>query len=267
MKLAVLGGDVSRSLSPRMHAAAAKALSVDVEYVAISCRDVETFREQMDMLRREGARGVNVTSPYKLDAFQMSEQTTDAADEIGGVNTICFGDRVVGDNTDGPGLLRWWTTEPDLWFERVLILGAGGAARAVVWALRRRGAGEILVAARRAQPWVDDFGARPVGLVPQPGVTLVVSCLPEVAAEAGLQVLRGMGDQAATAPLFDLNYRPDGEYPALAAWAAGQGMDLRDGRRMLAEQGALSLALWTGAQLEPIRKAMLDFMTTVRTQF
>jgi shikimate dehydrogenase len=247
--LAVLGRDVSRSLSPLLHGAAASTLGLDVAYVPVSCGDADHFRRAVDALICLGALGANVTIPYKDHARQLATELSATAAEIGAVNTLTFSTgKIAGDNTDGPGLLRTFEDMPDDRFARVQILGAGGAARAAVWAVRARGAGEIRVCARRG-----GAGVKP--LEPFQGATLVISSLPNDAAIAA-DVLARWIDLAARPFLYDLAYGGPGEASPLVARAREAGLSACDGQHMLLEQAALALAGWTGGEVSAIRVAM-----------
>ena len=131
---AVIGNPVAHSLSPRIHAAFARQTSQDMEYGAILA-PVGGFAAAVEPFRAEGGRGLNVTVPFKLDAFTLSTMLTDRAKSAGAVNTLKFdGDTALGDNTDGAGLVADITIRlgVSLTGKRILLMGAGGAARGVV---------------------------------------------------------------------------------------------------------------------------------------
>lgn len=262
---AVLGGDVSASLSPRIHTAAAEALGLDVAYVPVSCPTREDFARAIDALFVLRALGANVTIPHKRAALERCDAISETARVIGAVNTLTFRDdgALFGDNTDGPGLVRVFEALGAERLARVQVLGAGGAARAVLWALVRSGAGEITCSARdgKADVVVDDaraaasgrprIGAAPLG--PVPGATLVVSTLPRDPGLAAEAHRAWIGDGAF---VLDLAYStPEAETP-LVAGARQRGLEATDGRALLAEQGALSLAAWTGGEVSRIRAIM-----------
>jgi shikimate dehydrogenase len=282
--LAVLGRDVSRSLSPFLHEAAARACDLDVAYVPISCADPAAFRRAVEALRALGSVGCNVTIPYKADALALADHASTTAREIGAVNTLTFSqaeraasrrraksggpalpDRdpmnsdagpIHGDNTDGPGLARVLESLPPGSTRCVHILGAGGAARAAAWAVVRAGAAEIHVSARNgAGAIAEACGGYAHGLARVKGATLVVSALPADRALAA-EVMSSCVDPPSRPYVLDLAYGDlDGEsYLTLAARAAG--LPSSDGRAMLVEQAALSLSLWTGGEVSRIRAAM-----------
>ncbi len=255
--LAVLGRDVSGSLSPRLHAAAAAALGLDVAYVPVSCADPAGFGEAVRALRVLRARGANVTIPYKLDALALSTSLGAEARAIGAVNTLTFeGDEVLGDNTDGPGLARVLRGLGPAALEHVAVLGAGGSARAAVWAAREVGARRVSIVARRpeaARALADALGGAPASPAERVDASAVVSCLPVDAAGAdpGAWV-----DLAARPSLVDLAYAgPAGVTPLVRA-ALARSLVALDGRALLVEQAALALARWTGADPEALRIPM-----------
>lgn len=256
--LAVLGRDVSRSLSPTIHQEAALALGLDLAYVPVNAATPADFEQALAALRTLGAIGCNVTIPYKGLALERCQRTSTTASEIGAVNTISFAKEgwFQGDNTDGPGLVRLLERLPPGALSRVQILGSGGAARAAAWALARAGAGQVVVAARRgAGPVAELARGQGVGLGRVKDVTLVISALPGDH-DLGRAALDQWIDTRARPFVLDLAYggTPDGS--PLSLLAKARGLEAQDGRGLLAEQGALSLALWTGAEVHRIRSAM-----------
>ena len=255
---AVLGRDVSASLSPRLHAAAARALELDLAYVPVSCPDTGHFVRAVEALETLGALGANVTVPYKRVALDLADQVSSTAAEIGAVNTLTFSaaGRRHGDNTDGPGLVRALAELPAAVFERVQILGAGGAARAAAWALAQLGVDDVHVTARRnAEPVAEVANGKASTLEAVRGATLVVSCLPGDDALAR-QALTDWVDMTKRPVVYDLAYGDEASPSALVAAAERRGLLAHDGRALLVEQAALSLSLWTGADAARARQAM-----------
>ena len=128
------------SLSPQMHNAAFAALGLQDEwtYEAIEASPGE-FAGLVRSLSERGFVGANVTVPHKREALRVADEASAAASEIGAANTLSFARAAIrADNTDGPGFLAALPASPG--DRRSLVLGAGGAARAVVWALVREGA-------------------------------------------------------------------------------------------------------------------------------
>jgi shikimate dehydrogenase len=246
--LAVLGIDVSRSLSPHLHNAAAHALGLDVAYFSISCATELDFEHAIHALKTIGAKGANVTIPYKKRALELATTVSDVARKIGAANTLTFEDdgTIAGDNTDGPGLLAVLSKLPDASFRSVQILGAGGAARAAAWALKARGATDIHITTRSGIPEL---------LHPIKGATLVVSALPKDAALAETALERWV-DRENRPFIVDLAYGDLTQPSPLVLAARRDGLDAADGLEMLVEQAARALVVWTGADHARILDAM-----------
>ena len=150
---AVIGNPVAQSKSPRIHASFARELGHDLRYEAILAPR-EGFAAAVAAFRAAGGKGLNVTVPFKLEAFALATDRTERAEQAGAVNTLKFnGAMILGDNTDGAGLLR--DVQERLGFairdRRVLIMGAGGAARGVVLPLLRERAATVTIANRTVE--------------------------------------------------------------------------------------------------------------------
>lgn len=212
----------------------------------------ERLAQVVGALPGSGYRGANVTIPHKLAAHALADELGAAAAAIGAVNTLRFrGDgSVAGDNTDAGGLLDALGDERPA---SALVLGAGGAARAAVWALRESGV-EVKIWSRtpeRARRLAEELG---VGHAERPAAAadlLVNSTSVGLAPEdtlAGLPLVE-------TATVVDLAYgaRPT----ALVEWAGQRGARVIDGLEVLVRQGARSFELWTGrpAPVEVMRAA------------
>ena len=141
-RYAVIGNPISHSKSPLIHSQFAQQTCQDLTYEAILA-PLDGFRDTVFALRDEGYRGVNITVPFKFEAFQLATQLTDRAQAARAVNTLKFeGSEIIGDNTDGAGLVA--DIERNLNFtlqgKRVLLMGAGGAAYGVALPLLNAGA-------------------------------------------------------------------------------------------------------------------------------
>jgi shikimate dehydrogenase len=247
----VLGFPVGHSRSPAMMNAAFAELGLDWLYLHLPVPP-ELFVETVRALPRSGYRGANVTIPHKLAAHELADELTDAAAAIGAVNTLAFedGGRTTGDNTDAGGLIDALGGERPA---SALVLGAGGAARAAVWALREAGA-EVTVWNRtteRARELAGEFG---VGWAPRPAAAdLLVN-----ATSIGL----AKGDSLDALPLVEAGTVVDLVYGAepteLVRWAESRRARVIDGLEILVRQGARSLERWTGrpAPVETMRRAV-----------
>ena len=244
-RLGVLGWPVAHSRSPQMQAAALAAIGLgDWRYQPLPVPP-ELFEETVCALGPAGLLGANVTVPHKRAALAVATEATARARAIGAANTLTFGpDGAIASLPRSPAGAN------------ALVLGAGGSARAAVWALLDAGAGQVSVWNRtpaRAQALAQELGARAVARAAP--ADLLVNCTSV-----------GRGDPAETfkaLPLaadsldeyqcvVDLVYR-DGE-TALLAEARLRGAQVVDGIEILVRQGALSLERWTG------RPAPLDVM-------
>jgi shikimate dehydrogenase len=149
----VIGNPIGHSKSPRIHALFAKQTGQDISYEAILApADGFAAAVAAFIAARGGpARGANVTVPFKEEAFRLANRRTARAEAAGAVNTLCFGaGEILGDNTDGAGLVRDLTRNLgcDPAGRRILLLGAGGAARGVILPLLLENPAELLIANR-----------------------------------------------------------------------------------------------------------------------
>ena len=223
----------------------------------------ERFAERVRSMAAEGFVGANVTVPHKLAALALADDASAAARGIGAANTLSFRDgRIVADNTDGAGLIAALGELPR--GRRALILGAGGAARAAVWALAREGAvvevwnrtaeRAASLAAELGVSVLDPAGARDHDLI----VNATTVGLATAAGEPGpgLAALPIDAAQVAAARVVvDLVYGP--AETELARLTRASGTPLVDGLEVLVQQGAASLRLWTGLDppIETMRRA------------
>ena len=243
--LGVAGFPVSHSRSPAMHNAALSELGLDWLYVPVPVPP-ELFVATARALDAAGFRGLNVTVPHKLAAHDLADSRSPAAGAIGAVNTLTFEDGAIqADNTDAAGLLDAIGDSPR--GRTALVLGAGGAARAAVWALLDAGATEVSVwnrTAERAAAVASDLGARPV---PKPvAADLVVNC---TAVGLGGEEIDELALDGIEAPplVVDMVYGP-GPTP-VQEWAERGGARFVGGLEMLVCQGARALAAWTGREV------------------
>jgi shikimate dehydrogenase len=223
----------------------------------------ELFAETVRALPAAGFRGVNVTIPHKEAALALADEASEAAREIGAANTLTFaGGRILADNTDAPGFLEALGAPPE--GVRALVLGAGGAARAVVWALLRAGAADVAVWNRtpeRARALAADLGARAVEHVSETP-PLVVNCT-----SVGLRddpdpfkaLPVGADSLGAGSHVVDLVYRAGGT--RLLEAARTRGARVADGLEILVAQGAASFERWTGRAAP--RQAMREAAETI----
>ena len=219
----LLGWPTSHSLSPPMQNAGFAALGLDWAYVPLPTPP-EALAAAVHGLRAMGFAGANVTIPHKQAVIEVCDELDDVAVAAGSVNTLVFtGGRIVGSSTDGGAV----TAQIDAAGRRALVLGTGGAARAVVDALERAGAA-VTSASRREPGWP------PSG----EGYEVLVNATP-VKDEL---IVSPRGDMQ----VVDLAYLPDGRETALVAAARAAGCRVVDGLDVLLFQGAAAFERWTG---------------------
>jgi shikimate dehydrogenase len=249
----VLGHPVAHSRSPAMHNAAFRALGLDWRYVKLPVPP-ELFAETVRALPGSGYRGANVTIPHKLAALALADSAGAAATAVGAANTLTFEHGAIeADNTDAGGFLAALGDPPA--GLRALVLGAGGAARAVVWALLEAGAAEVSVWNRtpeRADELAAVLGARAVRRAEPADVVVNATSVGLDAADSAADL--PLGELGSPAAAVDLVYRGDGAETPFAGWARAGGSRVVDGVEVLVRQGALSFARWTG--LDPPLDAM-----------
>ncbi len=254
----ILGDPVDHSLSPRMHNAAYAALGLDYVYVPFRTPRAR-LRDAVRGMDSLGIVGFNVTVPYKEDVLKLVDRLTDTARAIGAVNTIYReGDERVGDNTDAEGFSTALKSGGvRVRGAKVLVIGAGGSARAVLHALGASGASDVVLANRtlaKARKLVREFDSGR-GSLRASGLealgddallatrTLVVNCTP-VGLEGGTFLDYDAAATPRTCTHFDLAYGR-GLTPFLEL-ARGAGRPHLDGRHMLVHQGAAAFRRFTG---------------------
>ena len=272
-RLGIIGHPIGHSISPVFQQAALHAIGFDGTYQPwdVAPGDVGEF---IDGLRAPGTLGINVTVPHKEGVIPFLDEVDDWASTAGAVNTIVNRDgRLTGHNTDGIGFLRALREGAD--FEPrgrdVLVLGAGGSARGVVYALARAGVAQIFIAnrtrerAERLAAVSIDSGAAAEVLALSDAkeatgeVALIVNCtsmgMVHGPDEHGTPL--SAADIPSTVVVNDLVYNPL-ETPLLRE-AAKAGATTLGGIQMLVYQGAASFEMWTG-QDAPV-SVMLDAAT------
>ncbi len=249
-RYAVIGHPVSHSKSPWIHASFARATGQSLEYGAIEAPR-EGFREAVDAFRAAGGKGLNVTLPFKEQAFAYCTRTSERARSAAAVNTIDFREGAYGDNTDGIGLVRDLAGNLGLRLAgvRVLLMGAGGAAQGVAGALLESGIATLVIANRtveRAQALAQRFPpASACGYDALGGerFELVINATSAGLAGQALALPDGVLRPGMLA--YDMTYGR--ETPFLAA-ARAAGARASDGAGMLLEQAAESFFLWRGVR-------------------
>jgi len=257
---AVIGNPVAHSKSPQIHAAFAQQTGEDIAYGRLLA-PLEGFSDAVKQFRAAGGRGLNVTVPFKEEAYRLATLHSEPARTAEAVNTLRFdAGAIYGDNTDGAGLVR--DIRDNLGFaiagRRILLLGAGGAARGVIAPLLAEGPKDLTIANRTleraavlARHFASHFGPH---FAPRPRASaydalsgsrfdIVVNATSASLAGALPPLPRGVF--AAGSLAYDMMYGR-GLTPFLE-WARGQGAGLTaDGLGMLIEQAAESFFVWRG---------------------
>jgi 3-dehydroquinate dehydratase/shikimate dehydrogenase len=253
--MGLVGSPVSHSISPHLHNAAFDAHGLDAVYIPFEVGDARAFLRRMAHPRtRElvwNLRGLSVTAPHKSAVISELDSIELAAREIGAVNTIVVeGDALRGHNTDAAAALVPLAGQLNLRDARVAIIGAGGAARAVLWSLREAGAHASLFARdpERARATAENFdaGCHPLDGARFADFDLVINTTP-----LGTRGAREDKTAATSAQLrgaraaYDLVYNPRETRFMREARAAGCEIVV-GGLAMLVGQAAAQFKLWTG---------------------
>ena len=251
-RYAVFGNPIGHSKSPRIHAMFAAQTGQDISYEAILV-ETGSFAAAVNAFIATGtgpARGANVTVPFKEEAFRLATRRTPRAEAAGAVNTLNFdAGTILGDNTDGAGLVRDLKNNLgcDPAGRRILLLGAGGAARGVIAPLCAEGPRQLLIANRsvdKARAVAAEFSVAGCGLIELEGqcFDLVINATSAGLSGESLALPAGLFAQGSLA--YDMVY---GRETAFMIQARAGGASLvADGLGMLVEQAAESFLLWRG---------------------
>ena len=241
-----------------MHEAGYAALGLDDWRYQLLPVPPELLEETVRALPGLGFAGANVTIPHKEAALALADEATARARAIGAANTLTFADgRIHADNTDAPGLIDALPLDPT--GASALVLGAGGTARAVVWALLDAGAADVRVWNRtreRAERLCAELGGRVVDVAEPADLLVNTTSVGLQEGEDPFKALPVHADDVRGYPcLVDLVY---GTAPtALTAAARAAGAQVVDGLEILVRQGARSFERWTGrdAPVDVLRAA------------
>ena len=250
-RYAVIGNPVTHSKSPWIHAQFARATGEDIEYGRIEA-PVDGFARAVEAFRAQGGRGLNVTLPFKGEAFRLCAATSDRAAAAQAVNTLVLDrGRPWGDNTDGVGLVRDLAVNlgRKLAGAHILLMGAGGAAQGVIGPLAQAGAAAIVIA-NRTVPRAQALAAR---------VPRVKACGYEALAGRSFDLVvnaTSAGLAGELPPLPAGLFRPGalayemvyGHVTPFMAMARAAGAQVSDGLGMLVEQAAESFLVWRGVR-------------------
>jgi len=244
----IIGNPVRNSLSPIIHNGAFKRMRMNAVYVAF---EVENLAEAMIAIRRLGIRGVSVTIPFKTQVIPYLDQVDSIAGEIKAINTISNeGGKLIGYNTDWRGAIEALEKKGDLRNKRVILLGAGGAARAIAWGLKEKNCRVFIInrSSDKARNLAIEFNYSPISCMNALDAHVIINAtsvgmypnntespLPKEVLKPGMTVM-------------DIVYHP--LKTKLLREAEERGCQTIDGLEMLARQGAAQLQIWTGRRPE-----------------
>ena len=258
----VFGNPIEHSLSPNIHAQFAQQVGLDISYDKILA-PIDEFDKAAHDFIRSGAKGFNITVPFKLDAFKFATEHTEHAKTAGAVNTIRIDqDNYIGHNTDGIGLVNDLINNLELSLDNktILILGAGGATQGILMPLLQKNPARVMIANRtasKATTLANDFSVYgktcgfglhqikhdPVDIIINATSASLDGKMPEIASGC-----------AKGAICYDLMY---GTQTPFMQWAKNNNAKMVvDGLGMLVEQAAAAFEFWTGTM--PKTKPVMD---------
>jgi shikimate dehydrogenase len=273
----IIGDPIGHTMSPAMHNAAFKSLGLNYVYVPFKVKSME-LRKAIEGIRGLNLRGVNVTIPHKVAVIQLLDKLDPLAERIGAVNTIVNDEGILtGYNTDATGFLQ---TLRDLNVEpaekKVLLLGAGGAARAIGHILTREKARVTILNRKQELSWAEDLAARLSRnyKTEVKALELTAENLKKAVNNAEILVNAtslGMSPEIDATPVpaellradltvFDVVYNP--LQTRLLREAKAAGAKTIDGLEMLVRQGAVSFEIWTAVKppADVMREAALSLL-------
>ena len=251
------------TLSPVLHRTAYQALGLDAEFAVYDVPPGQ-FGAKLRELRGQGITQLCVSLPHKEAALQAADRLSDSARAMGAANTLTsVGAELAADNTDWIGVTRAVEPHGPWSGKRATVLGAGGAARAVTFALRELGMEVNLVnrTAERAERVAADLGAR-VGTLDEPWDLLVNAT--SVGMSPGADATPAPAESLRPGALvFDTVYRP--LETRLLREARARGCRVQDGLEMLVQQAVEQIRLWSGKRADPelLRRAALDALRSL----
>lgn len=263
-RYAVMGNPIDHSKSPQIHSAFARQTGQHLEYTAIQV-DAGGLEQAVGNFHANGGKGLNITVPFKQDAWRLVDTHSEDAQQAGAVNTIVFRDdgSLYGDNTDGKGLVRDITVNNSfpIGAKRVLLMGAGGAARGVLRPIMAQGPEHLLIVNRTADRASDLVAAFLSSQLKTGAVRGISGCgyddLPgqqfdlviNATAASLHNELPPLPDDllASEACCYDMMYAD--EPTIFLRWARDHGAAVCvDGLGMLVEQAAAAFELWRGVR-------------------
>lgn len=252
----VFGNPIKQSRSPFIHQSFAKATKQELNYQS-QIAELDGFTSAINAFIAQGGKGANITVPFKEQALEISDELSDRARLAGAVNTLSFkNDKIYGDNTDGEGLVQdLLRNKVALENSRILLLGAGGAAKGVILPLLAQSPTSIVIANRtvsKAEALIEQFNdnrltacgfeqvsGKPYDVIINATSASLSGKLPAISASAISQ----------NTVCYDMVYGK--ELTPFLVWAKAQGTSkIIDGIGMLVGQAAVSFTIWRGVKPE-----------------
>lgn len=256
-RYAIIGNPVAQAKSPALQTAFARQCGQDMEYGAILA-EADGFVAGVRAFQATGGKGMNITMPFKLEAYELADELTPRGRAAGAINTFTFREdgSILGDNTDGFGIIRDIThnLKFSLTGKRVLLLGAGGAVRGTLLPLFDEKPAEVFIANRTAAKAVAlaaEFGAQ------ASGITLSGGGFGDIAGRFDAVINGSASSMTGDVPplptgvwdgdslAYDMAYKKEPTAFVQFARAAKVGL-AADGLGMVVEQGAECFCLWRG---------------------
>lgn len=270
-RYAIIGNPVAQAKSPALQMAFARQSGQDIEYGAI-LGELDGFVAAVRAFQQSGGKGMNITMPFKLEAFELADELTPRGRAAGAINmfTLRPDGTILGDNTDGFGIVRDIThnLKFSLTGKRVLLLGAGGAVRGTLLPLFDEKPAEVFIANRTASKAIDlaaEFAINADGItLSGGGFADIPGCFDAVINGSASSMTgdvpplpAGVWDTRSLA--YDMAYRKEPTAFVCAARKAGVGL-AADGLGMVVEQGAECFCLWRGIRPDtaPVIAALRD---------
>ncbi len=255
-KFAVVGNPVNHSLSPVIHQQFARQFDIQLEYTKIQVEAGE-FQNVVNTFRHQGGAGLNVTVPYKTDAYAISQQLSTSATLAKAVNTLIFNaESIKGDNTDGTGLVNDLIHNHgfNITNKSILILGAGGAVSGVLGPLLIQQPQVIVIANRTVAKAIDlQQNFSHLGSIIGCGLDQIKSLKFDLIINGTAASLAGQTPSIDIDLLKDVQFAYDMMYASEATvfmrWAQANGVEwVADGLGMLVEQAAAAFEIWHGVK-------------------
>lgn len=259
-RFAVFGNPIDHSLSPIIHQCFSEQFKIPLLYEKIKALD-ESFENLVSDFFSQDGKGLNITAPFKQKAFDLAQRHTERCTLAGAVNTLWMSkNQVQGDNTDGIGFIRDLGRYMSVQGKRVLVLGAGGAARGIIQPLLANNPLDLIVANRTLIKATELQYIFPQ--IHSVGLNEIKGCFDLVinatSAEFSGELISLPEDFLAQKPFcYDLYYKQK-EATAFVHYARNKGCFSVDGLGMLAEQAAESFFIWHG--IRPDTKEVLAFL-------